>query len=344
MELQSVRALKAEIAERVVQPIMSDSRMIPHFSVTTRSLRRTTGIEAGVALGIAKGKGPDDFRLAVRIQDRALEAHPDLRTRIDDASRHEADFRYVGRITKLGDRTARLPWYRTRQRPLLIGSSIGHTRVTAGTLGGFALHVKSQKPVILSNNHVLADENAATVGDAIIQPGTFDGGKRNTDAVGNLVDFAPLKPRGSNLVDAAIASLAQDIAFDGRTLTGIGSLTGRRLTDLEPGDAVAKVGRTTGTTRGVVTAVELDDVVVSYDIGNLSFDRQIEIEGSGTAAFSDGGDSGSLIVDETGAACGLLFAGGDTGGSNGQGLTYANEINLVLESLNVELALDAIGS
>ena len=45
---------------------------------------------------------------------------------------------------------------------------------------------------------------------------------------------------------------------------------------------MSKVGRTTGKTLGRVTAFELDNVVVGYDIGNLRFDNQIEIEGAGT--------------------------------------------------------------
>jgi hypothetical protein len=120
-------------------------------------------------------------------------------------------------------------------------------------------------------------------------------------------------------------------------LTGLGELLGLREEPIEPGMAVAKVGRTTGLRRGVVTAVELDDVVVEFDRGNLSFDRQIEIEGVGDHAFSAGGDSGSLIVDGDGFACGLLFAGSDQGGTNGKGLTNANDLALVLDELGLEL-------
>jgi hypothetical protein len=102
---------------------------------------------------------------------------------------------------------------------------------------------------------------------------------------------------------------------------------------------VAKIGRSTGLTRGRVTAFELDNVVVGYDIGNLRFDNQIEIEGAEAGPFSQGGDSGSVIVDEELKAVALLFAGGDQGGTNGQGLTYASPIHKVLEVLAVELAL-----
>ena len=86
-----------------------------------------------------------------------------------------------------------------------------------------------------------------------------------------------------------------------------------------------------------MTAFDVDNVVVNYDIGNLRFDGQLEIEGTGRHAFSDGGDSGSLIVNSNMQAVALLFAGGDTGGSNGLGLTYANPIAQVLKALNATL-------
>ncbi len=110
-----------------------------------------------------------------------------------------------------------------------------------------------------------------------------------------------------------------------------------RPSPLDIGDRVRKVGRTTGVTEGVVTAIEVDRLVVDFEIGLLRFDGQIEIEGTGSEAFSAGGDSGSLIVDEHGFACGLLFAGSDVGGRNGAGLTYVNEIDVVLGRLKSRL-------
>jgi hypothetical protein len=70
----------------------------------------------------------------------------------------------------------------------------------------------------------------------------------------------------------------------------------------------------------------------------LRFDNQIEIEGAEEDGFRDGGDSGSLIVDEGRRAVALLFAGSDIGGTNGKGLTYANPIRAVLDALGVETA------
>lgn len=82
---------------------------------------------------------------------------------------------------------------------------------------------------------------------------------------------------------------------------------------------------TTGLPHGRVTAFKLDNVVVSFDIGNLRFDDQIEIEGAGDGPFSDGGDSGSLIVGRDKRGVALLFAGGDQGGANDQGIRSGSE-------------------
>lgn len=332
MDIDSVRTLKAQLSETLVRPLLEDAPIVKSFSLAARPMRTVRAPDSGIALGITKGARKRDYKLAVRLQRRALEALPELEAQFSNQAKGEVDIRYVGRISKRAT-----PWHQMRQRPLLIGASIGHFRITAGTLGAIAIHSKTQKPVILSNNHVLADEDRGKLGDAILQPGAYDGGKPAADTVGALLDFVKLKDK-ANLVDAAIASIEAGIGFESRRLEEVGTLAGLRTAPIEPGDAVLKVGRTTGVTHGLVTAIEVDDVIVSYDRGDLAFDRQIEIEGSGDQPFSQGGDSGSLIVDADLKACALLFAGGDSGGSNGKGVTYANDINAVLQQLNITLA------
>ncbi|MCZ6699237.1 MAG: hypothetical protein O7D94_09935, partial [Planctomycetota bacterium] len=87
----------------------------------------------------------------------------------------------------------------------------------------------------------------------------------------------------------------------------------------------------TGLTRGRVSAIEVDRVLVEYDMGVLRFDEQIEIEPVGTRPFSLGGDSGSLIVDRRRRAVALLFAGNDVDA------TFANPIGAVLDALRSDL-------
>lgn len=111
----------------------------------------------------------------------------------------------------------------------------------------------------------------------------------------------------------------------------MGALKGLRTTPVEEGEIVFKVGRTTGLTQGRVSAFEVDDVWVGYDMGEIGFDQQIEIEPLEDAPFSLGGDSGSLIVDDDLRAVGLLFAGNDVD------VTYANPIQTVLQTLGAQL-------
>jgi hypothetical protein len=211
--------------------------------------------------------------------------------------------------------------------------SIAHAAVSAGTLGAFvrvdgALHA-------LSNYHVLVGSPSASVGDPVLQPGPADGGRDPADRVGTLAAFVPLRPGTDQQVDAAVARLEDpevDLAYP------VGPIT--EFAEADGTEQVSKIGRTTGLTHGHVTAIELDDVVVGYgeELGELRFDNQIEVQSNGPQPFSRGGDSGSLVYRTDGVAIGLLFAGSETGGDNGNGLTYLNPISAVLDALGAELA------
>lgn len=326
MRLSSARDLKQQAIAEIVSPMITAAPQSIGLAFAASSMAVTKTKPRLVALGVAPA-GKNQFKLAIRLQRRALEDRPEIQ-RLISLAKNEVDVRYIGRVRK---RAADL---RSVCRPLLVGCSVAHRKVTAGTLGGFVERRKGKGTFILSNNHVLANENAAKAGDAILQPGPYDDGKAK-DAIGKLAAFVRLRQRNS--VDSAIATIAPSMEFDVGRLSGIGTLQGVSANPIEDGLRVAKVGRTTGTTRGRVTAFEVDDVVVSYDLGDLRFDDQIEIEGAGSKAFSDGGDSGSLIVDDDRLAIAQLFAGTDTGGRNGKGLTYASPIQAVLDSLRVNL-------
>lgn len=330
MNLDSARELKASLVIKHVKRLIMNRRIVSALSLGARSTDQVDPIQHTIALGVSR-KGEQEYRLAVRIQNRALENSLQIEE-ITKQAKGEADVRYIGRLVKRSK-----PWNQSRQRPLLIGISIAHFRVTAGTLGCFVKTRKGAALRILSNNHVLANENRGRKGDAVLQAGPFDGGKKGKDTVGVLDKYVRLDRAGTNLVDAALATVLDNVNFDGMTLRGIGDLNGLGGSVVDVGDEVQKVGRTTDVTHGRVTAFELDNVVVGYDIGNLRFNNQVEIEGVGSGPFSQGGDSGSLIVDADHRAIALLFAGGDQGGANGQGLTYANPLDKVLEDLDVNL-------
>lgn len=326
MKIDSVRELKMSLAARLLPKAVASVRS---FSAA-RTVTPRTASAPSVALGIAP-KGRGGYVLAVRIQQRALEGSRIVETIMKQA-KGEVELRYIGRVAK---RSA--PWHQRRQRPLRIGCSVGHLKVTAGTLGGFVRPRAGGELAILSNNHVLANENRAKAGDAIVQPGTLDGGVAPRDTVATLSSFPRLRRSGANLVDCAMAEITPGIAANVAALRGLGRLRGLGDAFLDEGAQVAKLGRTTGLTRGRVTAFELDEVYVSFETGILRFDGCVEIEGAEDGAFSDGGDSGSLIVDGGNRAVALLFAGSDQGGANGQGLTYANPIRQVLDVLKADL-------
>jgi S1-C subfamily serine protease len=334
MRLDSVRELKSILPKHLEQTFTAPTAALTSTAVARAASRQTRAPSYFLGISKRRAKG---YCLAVRLQDHALERSP-LVEEISKRARGEVDVRYVGQIRARAPAT---PWYRSKNRPLLIGSSVGFLGtgfIMAGTLGCFVRKGKSDSLYILSNNHVLADENRYKKGGTIVQPGELDGGRAPADAVAKLSAFIRLDPAKTNLVDCAIARLNGPVQANISKLTGIGKLAGVIARNLDVGDRVSKVGRTTGMRHGKVTAVELDGVAVGYDIGTITFDNQIEIEGTGARSFSDAGDSGSLIVDDDLLAAGLLFAGGDHGGSNGKGLTYGNPIDVVLSALKVKLA------
>jgi len=217
---------------------------------------------------------------------------------------------------------------RFQTRPVPAGISVGHYRITAGTLGCLVQDGAGTR-YILSNNHVLAEENKAAAGDVILQPGRADGGRGNTPRhhIGMLARFIALDLAGrANTVDAAIAAVASHAVRSEICTVGPVAGLGRLRRNL----LVQKHGRTTGHTVGIIRDVD-SKVWVDYDSGTGLFTRQVGIEG-GNELFSDGGDSGSLILDMERRAVGLLFAGADDAN-----VTWANPIRRVLRVLRVRL-------
>ena len=214
-------------------------------------------------------------------------------------------------------------------RPTPCGVSVGHQRVTAGTLGCLVQDSQGTR-YILSNNHVLADCNSGTIGDPIVQPGPADGGTVVRDVIAELAMWKPLLFGNSetNYIDAAIAKLTDPSSVQ-PGIQKIGLIKPVEVA-ASVGQSVHKHGRTTGHTTGVIGDVSLD-TFVNYNGRRAWFENQIVID---TADFSLEGDSGSLIVnDPSNEAVGLLFAG------DGTLLTLATPIDEVLAEFNVRLVL-----
>ena len=229
----------------------------------------------------------------------------------------------------------------------------------SGTLGAL-VEDASRRQYLLSNNHVLARSDHASVGDAIVQPGLIDnncsplGDSASVQPVAALTGWLPLRSKMTN-ADAAIAQLtSRAVDPSGRILElgskqadgtlsaaspGISSTGGKGETgtlDLK----VAKSGRTTGLTCGGISAVDLD-VRVDYYLDcaetrpylTKTFTHQLGLSGN---QFSDAGDSGALVVDAANAEpVGLYFAGGTDLSGVSQGV--ANPASEVLNELSAQL-------
>ncbi|MDX1577827.1 MAG: PKD domain-containing protein, partial [Gemmatimonadota bacterium] len=228
-----------------------------------------------------------------------------------------------------------------RERPAPVGYSVGHTAITAGTHGGVVKNGAGDT-FILSNNHVLANSNDANIGDAILQPGPFDGGQDPADRIGTLADFEPIDFSGAfNKLDAAIAAVAPGDVDPSTPADGYGVINAVPYPLDGDGDGavdgsllgldVQKYGRTTQLTTGQVTEINVTANVCYEVLFGLFCTKSANFEDLlGFPAMSQGGDSGSSIVttDGTNRAVGLLFAGSSTS-------TLASRIDLVLQRFGV---------
>ncbi|MHA2211514.1 MAG: hypothetical protein ACXABV_20350 [Candidatus Thorarchaeota archaeon] len=178
---------------------------------------------------------------------------------------------------------------KARHRPCPMGTSGGHSQVTAGTNGELLRDKATGKICIGTNNHVGANSNDAQIGDPYLQPAVYDGGSTQDDTIGHLLRFVPIKftldesecsaarfwsgiyngvarafgrrtrlqpvvavPE-YNQVDAAMIEVAEDDVLP--SIVGIGVPKGVKQTQLDM--LVQKSGRTTcHTTDGVITGID----------------------------------------------------------------------------------------
>lgn len=219
-------------------------------------------------------------------------------------------------------------------RPVPIGVSTGQLDVTAGTIGARA--TDGSKIYALSNNHVFANSNDAKIGDHVLQPGRVDGGSDPDHSIGTLQDYEPIRFCSAlvcpnNELDAAIAITTVEQLGTATPENGYGkprSTTAKGSLNMK----VQKYGRTTGHTHGTITGIRAT-ITVNYRNGKARFVNQLVITGKGT--FSQGGDSGSLIVSEASGnqdrrPVGLLFAGSANS-------TIANPIDPVLKRFGITI-------
>ncbi len=217
-----------------------------------------------------------------------------------------------------------------RVNPLVAGVSVANARVSAGTLGAIVWDREDCQVCILSNWHVLCGSTDCEVGESILQPGKFDGG-RSSDEVARLKRW-----RLDVDADAALANLT-GARSDTRDVLEWEPIKGVEAPKL--GMKVIKSGRTTGLTEGIIDGVGLS-TRLNYGGGTVqAFKDQIHIVPrppwpSIDYEVSKGGDSGSVWINEaTGKAVGLHFAG-ETDPSPSAEHAIANQMVDVARELN----------
>ena len=280
----------------------------------TKLLKKSNVVGVGIGEKIKDGKRTGRTCLKVYVEKKVAEGKLSKQDLVPPLiAGVETDVVEVGTIRPLASN-------QQRSRPAGGGASIGHYKITAGTLGCLVKDKKTGRALILSNNHVLANSNKAKKGDSIIQPGAADGGQNPQDKIAELERWVKVGfGNKANTVDAAVALPLndQDVSPEISSI-GIpqGTIKG------EVGFVVQKTGRTTDHTLGEIKDVNAT-VRVDYDGKTALFRNQIL-----TSAMSQGGDSGSLVLDQKRRAVGLLFAGSNL-------VTICHPIAEVFKSLDI---------
>ena len=236
---------------------------------------------------------------------------------------------------------------KNKLNPICPGISVSNDTSGAGTIGLIVKDNITNKPMILSNWHVLKSINGSD-GNTIKQPGVADYNQQPSKSVLGNLDRNYLGEEG----DCAIGE------FD-KTKRGfvtkiydlnISPKSILQNTKIEAGLNVIKSGRTTAITYGKVSAIDVK-VLFNYqgNIGKVILNT-FEIEPNyGDDKLKKGnpivdyGDSGSSwLVDEESrndVVAGLHFHHSDGADSDGNIVRYANScyIDAVFKVLNIDL-------
>ncbi len=240
----------------------------------------------------------------------------------------ETDIQEIGIVTKEPNTI--------RVRPAIPGFGVGHVNITVGTFGCLVRKKDDDETLyILSNSHVLADEGTGAVGDRVIQPGKYDGGAAPGDVIAELSQWIPFQFTSTgypNTVDAAIAKVKNKASVTSAIrLIGVPTGASNRV---RRGMRVQKTGRTTDYTQGIIQDINY----------RMALNYKKPGGGSGRVGlqdlvlctrFTDGGDSGSAVLDMNKRIVGLHFAGSPSS-------SIFNKINNVLSQLDIDVVTSKI--
>lgn len=205
--------------------------------------------------------------------------------------------------------------FRSRHRPVPGGVSIGRINpnftTSTGTAGINVINPTTKQKYILSNNHVLVRDNQFAAD--ILQPGPLDGGTSN-DKVGTSTRFVPFRTTG-NIMDAAIATPTINSLLNPRYLANANGeliVVPGHLLSYQVGERFKKSGRTTGSVRGEVEAINVSANVTYPGVGTFPFTGLTIVKSTTGGAVAGGGDSGSVwLRDSDNFAAAVHFASGN---------------------------------
>jgi hypothetical protein len=269
---------------------------------------------------------------------------PEVAKRIPDTIEGVPVIKRIGEVKLL----AMIDRHTERLRPIRGGISIGSSE-GAGTLSCAVWRRTSEGlmgPFGLSCNHVLNpyafEGDKQAIGAPILQPGPGDGGSYPDDVVGYLYDFVPMAAGTIVTVDAAIFLPIQGgIISDKIVDVNITPMTPR---DVNLGEGVYKVGRTTGLTYGEITDTNVTLVyeeIMCRDCFAVTSDTYFpELD---LYTFAWAGDSGSLVLsDIDDKPLGLVFFGFIERPTK-HCITFCCKAVNIERELNVIFALPALG-
>jgi hypothetical protein len=309
----------------------------PAGAMSVEALTSDVGNVQGVGIGLAEpgGRGtPGEPTLAVFVAEAT--AAEQVRSMVVESLGVQAAADVPISVHESGIIDAQP--HRFYIRPAPGGVSIGHFKVTAGTLGCLSVGrtaPRSSRLMLLSNNHVVANSNNAVFGDCISQPGRYDGGTCPGHQIAILERFVPIVfGGGTNYVDCATGWCWPDRVRRELVYLSGGAPYFFRIANAprypQLGWTVGKSGRTTQLTSGRVVALNWSGWI-NYGVGHAWFAGQFVVQAP-SGNFSAGGDSGSSVWtwDSTRYPVGLLFAGGG-------GYTICNPMPWVVSALDINL-------
>jgi hypothetical protein len=262
--------------------------------------------EPNLSIGFSAPK-KNDYRLEVRLQNPTV-ATVLYAQEVVERAKGQARIAEYRELKCHGGRSAA-----ATDAGLSIGHSIGHAKGPAGSIG---LFVGSPEGVgVLSNSHILARCGRARRGDPIYSPHQLD--SRSPPKVAQLREFCSLIQDDAVPFDAAFAALIDGVPHHGNVIPAGLPGSGKRIVAFrskpEPGRLkVSKIGRTSGHTSGIFSAVGVSPTLEYAGLGDVKLTGMLEILWERTAkAFSEQGDSGSVVFrPDTMEAIALVVGGG----------------------------------